>query len=228
GRGALVVVLLVTAVLAASLAGPWDPPLRGADLPLPAVTQAPAATPEPDPIREALEQVDSEPWDLTWLGVVLAVAALAGLAYLAYRVVRALPPRRGEDAPDDAGVEGAGTVSVRAAEPDLQTLRDAVRGADTHLAARVPPADAVIAAWVALEEAAQRSGVPRDPAATPTEFTLDVLDRTPVDPAAGRVLLALYLRARFSTEPLGADDVAAATTAVRTLAAGLAERGDAP
>jgi hypothetical protein len=74
---------------------------------------------------------------------------------------------------------------------------------------------------VALEQAAERCGVERDPASTATEFTVDVLGRTPADGAATRDLLALYLRARFGGAPLTAADVTAAHEALATLQAGL-------
>ncbi len=224
GRGALVVVLVATAVVAASLAGPWDP-LVVTD----AAVEQPTTTPEPlrtappeDSLEETLGEMDVEPWDLTWVGIALATVVGVGVVYLLARLVRLVPRLRREGMPDDAGVEPGQAVGAGAdVTPDLATLRDGVQGADDRLAERVPPADAVIAAWVALEEAAGRSGLHRDPAATPTEFTVAVMDRTAVDPTAVRVLLALYLRARFGTDPLGADDVAAATAAVRTLAQGL-------
>ncbi|MBX9247205.1 DUF4129 domain-containing protein, partial [Actinotalea ferrariae] len=227
GRGALVALLVATVVVATSLTGPWDPPLTGEEAPLPTATPGtPPPTLPPDPFTEALDQVDVQPWDLTWLGIALAVLVACGALYLLVRLVRMLPRRRPEDPPEDGGVEPGQTVGAAGGTPDLPALRDGVQGAGEHLAARVPPADAVIAAWVALEEAADRSGLHRDPAATPTEFTVEVLDRTPVDPAAIRTLLVLYLRARFSTDPLGPDDVATATEAVRTLAEGLTARDD--
>lgn len=226
GRGALVVLLVVTAVVTASLTGPWDPLTRSdAQQQPPPPTPEPQATAPDDPVREALEAMEVEPWDLTWVGIVLAVAVVLSALYLLVRLVRMIPRHRPEGMPDDAGVEPGQAVGP-GVTPDLPALRDGVQGADAHLAGRVPPADAVIAAWVALEEAAGRSGVRRDPAATPTEFTVEVMDRAPVEPAAIRTLLVLYLRARFGTEPLGPDDVAAATAAVRTLARGLAAADD--
>lgn len=139
------------------------------------------------------------------------------------------PPSGGP--PDAAGILAGETVPGGSPEPHLPTLREGLEGADEHLRSAQLPADAIIAAWVALEDAAARSGIDRAPAATPTEFTVAVLDRAPVDPAATRTLLGLYLRARFSVERLGPDEVAVATAAVRSLAdalAGAAEEPDGP
>ena len=66
----------------------------------------------------------------------------------------------------------------------------------------MPPGDAVIAAWVALEASAERSGLVRDRAQTATEFTVEVLDATRADPGATRALLDLYLAARYSEHVL--------------------------
>ena len=51
------------------------------------------------------------------------------------------------------------------------------------------------------------SGVRRDPASTPTEFVVQVLDRTAADRSATRSLLAAYERARFSGLPITGEDV---------------------
>lgn len=225
GRAALVVVLVLVAVAATALTGPWDPPLSGDTVPLEQPTEVPTpqvTAPSEDGLTEALEQMDVTPWDLRWLGATLAVLTVVGALYVALRLYRLLPRRRGEEAPDDAGVAPGAALGLAGGLPDLPALRDGVRDADEELRAHVRPADAVIAAWVALETAADASGLHRDPAATPTEFTVEVMDRTPADPAAIRTLLVLYLRARFGTDPVGPDDVAAATAAVRTLARGLA------
>ena len=215
----------MVAVVAGALAGPWRPVLRTSPTPAPQPTLTPSPSPSllPDPMQETLEALDVQPWDLSVLWQVMVGAVVLGLVYLAARWWRSHPRRRREGPPDDADllagdvVLGEGDVS-----PDLPALREGVADAGEHLRSRQRPSDAVIAAWVALEDGAARSGIVRDPASTPTEFTVAVLDRTPADPAATRVLLTLYLRARFGPEPMTADDVVAATAAVQALAATLA------
>lgn len=228
-RGVAVVLLLTTAVVGGALAGPWDPVLRSED-PVertPEPSASPPPPPPPDPLAEALREVDVEPWDLSGLALLLAALVLLGLVYLAVRWLRSLPPRRVE-VPGDPGDVDPGEITGDAGMlPDLPALREGVEGAGVHLRAQVQPVDAVIAAWVALEEGAAGSGIVRDPASTPTEFTVAVLDRAPVDPTATRTLLGLYLRARFGEEQMTGADVTAATEAVRLLAEGLAAAAEA-
>lgn len=225
-RAGVVVTLVTVVVVAAAVAGPWDPaPSAG-----PTASTPPPVTPAPritrDPVPDLLDLPPTETWSgASTLWLALGVAAAGGLLYLLVRLLRrwrlAHPGPRREGRPDAAGV-GHGDVVGGVPLPDLPAMREGVAGAGEHLRSHLAPGDAVIAAWVALEEAAGRSGVPRHPASTPTEFTLDVLDRTRADRDATRTLLDLYLRARFGHEPLTHDDVAAASAAVGRLAADLA------
>jgi len=227
-RTALAVGAAVVAVVAAALAGPWDPPVRGESLlpwtpPSPVPVSIPPQIPPELQLREALDG-EVQPWDLTWLGLVLAAVLLLWIVLLVGRWLRRHPVLPPPEAPDDAGVDSGDVLSgPGVVQPDLPALREAVAGADLLVRRHVRPSDAVIAAWVHLEQAAARSGVPRDPAQTPTEFTVAVLDRTPVDPAATRTLLDLYLRARFGGERMAHDDVAAAVAALGRLAEGLGQ-----
>ncbi len=227
GRLAGVVALLVVAVIAAALAGPWEPPTRTESL-LPWEPPEPPefTMPPPHPELQIVQIGDNEvqPWDLTWLGVGLLAVIVAWIAYLVVRWFRRHPVELPPEAPDDAGLDPGETLrGPGVAQPDLPALRAAVAGADLLVRRRVPPTEAVVAAWVHLEDAAGRSGVPRKRTQTPTEFTVDVLDRTPVDPAATRALLDLYLRARFGDDPMTGADVASALAALTTLAEGLGD-----
>lgn len=228
GRLAGVIALLVLAVLGAALAGPWNPPTR---------TESLIPWEPPDPVDVSIPQQaqpelrladlagrDVQPWDLTWLGIGLLAVLIAWIAWLVARWFRRHPVELPPESPDDAGLDLGDTLrGPGVAQPDLPALRAAVAGADLLVRRRVPPTEAVVAAWVHLEDAAGRSGVPRKRTQTPTEFTVDVLDRTPVDPAATRALLALYLRARFGDDPMTTRDVATALAALETLAAGLGD-----
>lgn len=228
-RNAVGVVLLLTVVAVGSaVVGQWDPETRRPPEPpyLPTDPPTPMATPlEIDALMEIIEQQDIQPWDLRWLAITIVLLLLGWLVWVLLGWLRrhpALPPPDGPDG-SDAPTPGEVLAGPGVLQPDLPALREGVDDADDLLRRYERPADAVIAAWVRLEEAAARSGVPRDPASTPTEFTVDVLDRTPVDPTATRVLLDLYLRARFGREEMLPDDVAAAQAALTTLAEGLGE-----
>lgn len=227
-----VLALLAIAVLATALAGPWSPRYAGdgsVTLPMPLDQPTPEApaTPavEPTPETQASEQELSAPW----LRPVLTTATLLAIALLVLHLVRRLRPTEDGPVPDPAPEHaGAGAAGLQDRHPAVHALRDGVAAAAEHLRSPGRPVDAVIAAWVRLEEAAAASGLPRHPASTPTEFTLAVLDRTHADRGASRVLLDLYLRARFGDEHLGPDDVATARRAVDHLAAGLAGPAEGP
>jgi hypothetical protein len=223
-RTAAVLVLLVLAVVAAALAGPWSPQLGGlapAALPTALPSAEDAVTDEqPDAGTDAdaavaLPRLDRRPF--VWLGVLVAFA-------LAAWVTRVVLSRRQQGAPAD---EPAWQDLPDEPEPSTSVLRLGLEEAADGLRREGVPADAVVAAWVALERAASRSGVPRDPASTPTEFALEVLGRTSADRHAARSLLAAYERARFSDLPVTAADVERAGTDLRVLAATL-RAGGAP
>ncbi len=223
------IALLVLAVLGAALAGPWHPPTRTESLipwepPDPVQVNIPQQAPPELRLADLISREHVQPWDLTWLGLGLLAVVVAWIAYLVVRWFRRHPVELPPESPDDAGLDlGATLRGPGVAQPDLPALRAAVQGADLLVRRRVPPTEAVVAAWVHLEDAAGRSGVPRKRTQTPTEFTVDVLDRTPVDPAATRALLALYLRARFGDDPMTTSDVATALAALETLADGLGD-----
>ena len=89
---------------------------------------------------------------------------------------------------------------IGALESHLQMrLRRAAETARTELAARDggPPGDAVIAAWLRLEEAAEHEGAGRMPHETATEFTTSLLSRYTTSEPALDELRVLYQRARF-------------------------------
>lgn len=218
-------VLVVVAVVAASTGGPWAGRLyRGAwRIELPDITLPSQPPPSPPP-----EQQSPTASGFEWVGrVLLVLLVLAGLVvvvlvvqrWIGPMVRRALRVRRADPPPPEDHAHGL--TAAADLRPDVERLREGLAEAAGHLAEHGPPADAVVAAWIALEHAAERSGVQRDRAQTPTEFTLDVLDATPADPAATRVLLGLYHRARFSEHGVEAPDVAEAARALTQLSAGL-------
>ncbi|WP_225752705.1 DUF4129 domain-containing protein [Actinotalea sp. Marseille-Q4924] len=231
-RALAVVVLLGVAVLASALAGPWSPQLADGGQVTVDRQAPPPVIPTTEPPAEVVQEPAAEPAeppDVPWLRPLLVTATLLGIAllllHLVRRFLRAAEDPGTEEAPERPGA-GAPGRDVR--PPDVAALREGVAAAAAHLRSTARPVDAVVAAWVRLEEAAAASGLPRDPASTPTEFTLAVLDRTRADRDATRTLLDLYLRARFGEEHLTADDVAAARRAVDLLAAAFTPDAEPP
>jgi hypothetical protein len=81
------------------------------------------------------------------------------------------------------------------------------------------PADAVVRAWLGLQQTAEESGIVRGASETPTEFASRVLTRAFADAQPLRTLLRLYLRTRFGDHPVTAGDVTAVRAALERLLA---------
>lgn len=233
-RGARAVVgvvaaLGVLAVLAVALQGPaaregvrWVPHVNvggGASLAprdRPTQTMQPPFTPPP----HGPERWHVSPW--VWLGVLVAVVA-------AIVVALAVWWRRHHDdsPPDDEPAEPTGVHDVVLGEPeavpdepDLPVLRRGFDHAFHVLDSGREPHDAIVTAWLGLEEAAQDAGVARRPAETASELTTRILGRVTSDDAAAHALLDLYLRVRYGGYVATSDDVAAARSALEALTQG--------
>lgn len=208
---------LVLATVAAAFAGPWE--IEGRAFELPVLEGIPEETITADTLEinpELLELEDTARDGPSWLGVLaqaLVIVAGAGLAFwLISRFLRtaALPGRRDT---------GAGPTLAVAPEPEVDALRRGVDDARSHLIDGGQPDDAIIAAWLSIEAAAESCGIERHPAQTPTEFTRSVLSQTAADPEATSTLLGLYHRARFSDQSCTTDDIATAHRCLGDLSA---------
>ncbi len=209
--------LVLLGIVAAAVRPPWqfDPIIL--DLPHP--TAAPRPLPPPpsaEPSASAgAHELPAAGLDVSWIKWVLLGALIAAAALAVLLVVsRLLAVRRMYADQPDEDVE----VLDTAVQPDLPTLQQGAARAEERLLAVGRPTDAIIAAWLALEEAAHTSGVDRRPAQTPSEFTADVLGRTGVAAEPVQTLLALYLRARFSAGGSGPTDLDQARRCIRVLA----------
>lgn len=226
-RGLLVPVLAALCGLAvvagAALAGPWHAAPGG-----PVEIPTPDATPpevtdlgEIMPIEPAGEPDGGFPLTL-WLVIAALIALFFVLRAFLNRASLARGRTEGRFDPADGRI---GEVEHETAEPDLPALRRGVAAARRILDGHADPQDAVIAAWLELEQAAASSGVERAPSDTPTEFTTAVLDATRADPAATRTLLGLYHRARFAPDAvLGPPEVAEALRSLERIAESWEER----
>ncbi len=151
------------------------------------------------------------------LVVVLSVLVVASLGAV---LLMLGPPRKrvrgtaGAVAPTDDEAEDG--------RPGAELMLTGARRALAELRGRPagPPSDAVVAAWLNLEEAAASSGAPRQDHQTPTEFTGALLTRYEVDTAAAATLRRLYQRARFGApDRVTAEDAEDAVAALERVVA---------
>ncbi|GAB3934437.1 hypothetical protein GCM10029976_043390 [Kribbella albertanoniae] len=120
---------------------------------------------------------------LLWLA---GAALLVFMALLIYRIIRRVQlPAVTESDPDWERV---------AAEKLAEAVDTGLAAIDSGRAT-----DAVIACWVALEQAAASAGVAREPAETPSEFTVRVLGVGGISEPHLIRLGELYREARYST-----------------------------
>lgn len=215
----LAVLVLLLAVLGAGLRGPWtaDPPgavLPEAGTPPPVtVTETDEAPlPEQAPVPTAPPLAGIPAWASDTV-LALAVAALLGLVVLG---AWWLWQRRHGLRSDVLRAEATGAVTdlVAGEDEEVPDLAPALRRAAAALGTGAAPGDAIVAAWVALEETAAASGAARSAADTPTEFTTRLLRRTAADPDAVARLREIYRAARFGSHAPNDDDVAAAAEAL--------------
>ena len=165
-----------------------------------------AAPSSPPPLQDAGTGALVVP--VLWAALVVALLAVL---FWVWRALPRTPVKNAAAAPTGGLVAGDGG-------PDAPAVQQGVREAQQLLDTVVDPTDAVLAAWVALEDAAARSGVPRRPADTPTELTSRVLAATEADAAAVTTLLGLYHRARFSADGVGPAAVVEARRCLADLA----------
>ncbi|MEU4765595.1 DUF4129 domain-containing protein [Actinosynnema sp. NPDC023794] len=174
--------------------------------------EAPPPTAEPGPPLDTDVGASVAAGSLLVFVIIFIAVAVIGMVSLlvSLGVFRRGRRRRGAgaavDAPDLPEEHATPPpILVRRAAQALEELRDHANG---------PPGDAVIAAWLTLEQAAQDSGVPRQGHQTATEFTGDLLRRYRVDEDAAGTLRRVYQRARFGTAEVTAADARTATEAL--------------
>ena len=211
GSGAIAAVAaaLVAVVLAAATGGSWSIVDRFG------IWGQLAQHAPPSPPRDPAPRT-STPLGSPWLTGGLLVAVVAVAIVLIWR-----SPRLGRWYRWRFYRSGPASVVVSDSDsaPERRTLRAGLDEALRLIQQPCDPTDAIVAAWLALEEAAGLIGTPRGPADTPTEFAVAVLAHTPADRIAVGHLLQLYRRARFSTGGVGVDDLESARRCLRDLAA---------
>lgn len=181
--------------------GTWGPP----PITLPA---EPPADLEVETLPADQGEVQERPDVNQWIVDAIQLAVLLALVVTLLHVLRRLLERDKR--------EGVGPPRER--EDELAALLDA-SGEEVRYRALTQgdPRNAVVACWVALEEAVHRSGLEQDPSLTASELTGRVLSRWEVDPQAIRDLSAAYREARFSRHPITEEQRRAAVDALERI-----------
>jgi hypothetical protein len=150
------------------------------------------------------------------LWIVLAIAVV-GIGVLVWRWWAGHPSSAAAGRHSVAVAATSQVLTEPEREPDMPALRTGIGLALQVLDEQREPADAIVRAWLGLQETAEESGIVRQPAETPTEFTSRILSRAFADDRAIRTLLRLYLRTRFGDHPVSTEDVAAVRAALQEL-----------
>ncbi|WP_131103910.1 DUF4129 domain-containing protein [Ornithinimicrobium sufpigmenti] len=143
-----------------------------------------------------------------WLVDAIQLVLLLALVFALLHILRRLLEREKRE----------GTGPPRERDEELAALLDASSEEVRYRAlTQGDPRNAVVACWVALEDAVYRSGLDQDPSLTASELTGKVLARWEVDPKAIRTLSAAYREARFSRHPITEDQRRAAVDALEQI-----------
>ncbi|MCC2029766.1 DUF4129 domain-containing protein [Microbacterium sp. YMB-B2] len=215
--GLFVIVMLASSVQGIPRITPPDfarPDTPPQELPQP--SGSPTAGPLPEPESDLLNTI---------IGVVFLLIAVAVGVLLVILIVRALM-RAWRDRPlrrrDGGEVDTESTGEAILQEPDAvaPAIRRGVAGALRSIAEGATPTDAIVAAWVGLEESASDAGITRGRSETPSEFAMRIITRRAGITEAATSLLALYERVRFGGHEADEQDRAAAHAALTTIEEG--------
>lgn len=186
------------------------------------VLPAPTATETPLPPESWGDPVLAQVLGMVF-GLVLGLAVLALVVVVVRQLIRFLV-RLWRDRPlarRDAAAAGPGASPTSPdILPDEVTIRRGVSDALRTVSERPVPGDAIVAAWIGLEESAADAGQGRAPTETPAEFTARVIGGRHGIAADVAVLQRLYERVRFGGLIADEGDRLSAADALRGIKAG--------
>lgn len=217
----VVVGLFVVVMIAAAIQGP--PQFRPAE-PLPAGTAEPLPSSEPGATGapEPIEIDSTNAAVVQVLAAILLVLVAAGIIALLVIFTRALL-RAWRDRPlarRDAGAVASEVGELGSApEPEVAVavMQRGIAGALVQIDDRIGASDAIIAAWIGLEESAADAGVSRAMTETPGEFVVRVIALRPGAAGEAAALLRLYESVRFGARSADEHDRASARNALRRI-----------
>lgn len=217
---ATVVGLFTVMIMSSAVQG--VPQIRpGGPLPAPEVEPPPTVPSSTSPLGFD-EQDRADPVVLQTLGVILSIIFAAGLLFVAVLIARALM-RAWQDRAlglREAGdVGAAGSDGAHAPESSVkpESVRRGIDGALHSLSARPLPSDAIIAAWVGLEESAADAGLDRSASETASEFAVRIITSREGLTDETRTLVQLYERVRYGAYLADESDRERARLALRRI-----------
>lgn len=219
-----VVVCAVLVVVIAALQGPLIVGAPRIDLIFPQVAATPPPATEPAAPENTIPAHDAPestgPFRPTTILFALGSLAAAALVIAGFLIVRALCRRRRAEL-DTAAVSTLPSGRVDAATNEQTVEAPAVvRGiarALNALDAPGVPHDAIVEAWLGLQQSAEDSGVRLRASETPTEFTVRVLAREQGIVDELSVLVSLYQSVRFGDRHPTASDIDSARSALLSI-----------
>lgn len=193
-------------------------PRGGASMP-PMTQETPMPTMAPIPENPASETIGAI------IGFIFLVLGLIAVILVLLLILRALlrvwhdrPLRTQEGAATSFDLQEQGADP--AADASAPVIRRGLQGALRAIEERSIPGDAIVAAWVGLEESATDAGLIRGVSETPSEFALRIITRRSGISDAARELLGLYESVRFGGHVAGENDRDAARRALQHIEEG--------
>lgn len=181
-------------------------------IPLP--TSSPSGTPTPQPvINDVLTAVISIVLLILGALVVIALGIVLVRALLRAWADRPLRAQAGDEVDYDLSPQDL----VQDEDEAAPAIRRGIQGALRAVDERTQPADAIIVAWVGLEESAADANLTRGVSETPSEFALRIITRRAGIGAAAQELLDLYERVRFGGHVADEADRTAARRALHAI-----------
>lgn len=223
GIGAVIGLFLIVMV-AAAVQGRPTIELAPSE-PLDPVTPPPLSDESPMPVGTPLPENPASDAIGATIGFIFLALAVVAVTFLLILLVRALMrawrdrPLRNQDG--DATDFDLQEQTVDA-QPDVAApaIQRGIQGALRSIDERPIATDAIIAAWVGLEESATDAGLTRGVSETPSEFALRIITRRSGISDAARDLLRLYERVRFGGYVAEEHDRDAARTALQRIEEG--------
>jgi hypothetical protein len=191
----VVLVLLVMAVAWGQGMAELNPP--GSSTTAPIYTDEPTESPEaPDEWDEGVP-AETESTDFAIFVVVFGAVLLALLTRGIFSLIRRLMADQKPPVRDGVEISAVSVGSAVSDESVAEIVRTGIAGALHRIDQGAEPGDAIVAAWVGLEQSAAKAGLKRAAAETPGEFAVRIIARREVVASHAEVLLALYERVRF-------------------------------